>query len=366
MRLSAGTLSPSDIMLRPQIHQQASYAADLISDAAGQKQLVRVSQHDGVPCPHCGLYFQGETAVKVQQNNDPLPLSQRHELVKTWVDGGALQLLRGMTDNLRTELLQRCCICRQWIASSSHIKSHLRRSHSTLFGPCMEELEEHCGLLTSVLHDPCPYCQHPLTSKNKSRHASRCPVLLQAAFCCQQYGHGTGQCRTHLTLRGLAPGLPSSAHDQPAADPGTSKRSKRSGTSGSDTGRGSGQPSAQMVKTERQRGTQGASWHGWSDHQQQQATQHDTLQMLIQLSLRQEDAINVLRMDRSFLLLFKTQGPETMLPTMFEIATRWKQKREQQQADSPLRIALLKCMLLELRTRMAKPSRSTAWSSWGG
>ena len=308
-----GALSPNDIMLRPQIHSQASYALELVTEAAGQQMLVRVSQHEGVPCPHCGIYFQGETAVKVhiarkhpalkepgnaanadadrfgmgvdgmptcrrcghkfgawkdlinhvnraqchgpqtpaQQNSDPLPVSQRHELVQKWVDGGAVQLQRDMTDDLRQELLQRCCLCRQWIASSSHIKAHLRRSHSTQFGPCMHELETQCGLLSSLMQDPCPYCKSPLTSKNRNRHASRCPVLLQAAFCCRLHGHGDGKRGAHLTLRGPATSLPSPPSGSAA---GIGAGRNQQPRHGSHAGRGGEQAATEVAEAERQRG----------------------------------------------------------------------------------------------------------------
>ena len=74
--------------------------------------------------------------------------------------------------------------------------------------------------------------------------------------------------------------------------------------------------------------------------------------MLAQLTLRQEDAINVLRMDRGFLLLFKTAGQETVVHTLFEIATAWRQKKANNQVDLPLRVALLKSLVLEMKTRL--------------
>ena len=75
------------------------------------------------------------------------------------------------------------------------------------------------------------------------------------------------------------------------------------------------------------------------------------MQMVIQLCLRQEDSINVMRMDRAYLMLFKTQGGETVLSMLKDVADKWKELKAAGTTDCPLRVALYKCMVLELQTR---------------
>ena len=66
LRCLQAQLPAADIMCGPQLLQQAEHARDLLTESAGHAgKLQRVSQNEGAPCPHCGLYFQGQTAVKI-------------------------------------------------------------------------------------------------------------------------------------------------------------------------------------------------------------------------------------------------------------------------------------------------------------
>ena len=124
--------------------------------------------------------------------------------------------------------------------------------------------------------------------------------------------------------------------------------------------RGGGRPKWQKLnrkggpKQQQWHNQRGTSWGGWHDtsNNQQQQSQQETLNMLVQLSLCQEDAINALRMDKAFLLLFRTQGQETVVHTLFEVATAWRQKKASNKVDLPLKITLLKSPLLEFKTRL--------------
>ena len=69
----------------------------------------------------------------------------------------------------------------------------------------------------------------------------------------------------------------------------------------------------------------------------------EAIRLLTQLALRHEDNINILRQDRAFLL--------SMVNALFGISQQWKQHREEGKTEAPLRIALLKCLILELKTR---------------
>ena len=227
-------------------------------------------------------------------------------------------VLQNMTNSLRNELLQRCCLCRQWIASPSHIKAHIRRSHPEVYNMYIHDITSQCSLLVSLLQDPCPFCLQSVSSKHRDRHAIRCPVLVQLALCCcHNGGHSPGS-RNRLSLRGTLAGIPGLATATAATV--TSNRPRGTGTE-----RGRRQAANEVAQTERQRRPQTTTmaagpqpgnilWGGWREASGSQAqSQQETLQMLVQLTLRQEDAINVLRMDRGFLLLFKTQGQETVV-----------------------------------------------------
>ena len=271
LQLLRGTLPQDDVMCRTQLLHQAEHARDLITESAGQHRgPQRLSQDEGQPCPHCGLYFQGLTAVKIhirrkhpdvqpqpaqpksvihrhdvgvdgmptcrhcghvfgawkdlmnhisrnqchattpveKKTTEPQPVALRRELVQTWIDGGAERLLKDMTPTLRDELRQRCCLCRQWIASPNHIKAHIRRSHPEVYNMHFNEVSSQCSLLAHMLQDPCPFCLQTAPSKHRDRHAVRCPVLVQVALCCRQHGDdGTGG-GNRLSLRGVATSLP--------------------------------------------------------------------------------------------------------------------------------------------------------------
>ena len=80
----------------------------------------------------------------------------------------------------------------------------------------------------------------------------------------------------------------------------------------------------------------------------------EILRMLMQVSIRHEDHINLLRLDRSFLLWMKTSSPESMLPNIVAASKAWKEKREKGETDTSLRVTLLRCMLVELKNRASR------------
>ena len=100
------------------------------------------------------------------------------------------------------------------------------------------------------------------------------------------------------------------------------------------------------------------SWRGWQETTNKDGNE-ELIQILAQICLRQEDSLNLLRLDRAFLMSFRTQGPETMLGTLYGISTKWKSQRDSGQTDCPLRIALFKCIALELKTRVSRVAESS-------
>ena len=73
--------------------------------------------------------------------------------------------------------------------------------------------------------------------------------------------------------------------------------------------------------------------------------------MMAQLCLRFEDAINVLRLDRAYMMLFKTKGDESILRTLHDLSVRWEALQTAKQTECAKRIALFKGMILELQAR---------------
>ncbi|CAE7380080.1 slc47a1 [Symbiodinium sp. CCMP2592] len=74
--------------------------------------------------------------------------------------------------------------------------------------------------------------------------------------------------------------------------------------------------------------------------------------LIAQLCLRFEDAINILRLDRAYVMLFKTKSEESIVKTLHDLSQRWEELKEAKQTDSAKRIALFKGMLMELQTRI--------------
>ena len=231
-------------------------------------QLVRALNEEAVPCPICGLYFAGQTGLRKHISRkhpdadnqvtpqedikrelhcvdgmpvcrgcgkrfhhmqtllrhvrmkrctgssqtlepapgkvEPVPLSQRKELVRSWIQGGSQALLASLdsVSELRKEMREHCCICRQWIADPRHIKLHIRITHSEVYNSLHDDTTADCKQLTGAITSSCSFCGVPSLT-NKSRHATGCTVLYQAALCCRIHGQfeGTGN---SLSLRGAA------------------------------------------------------------------------------------------------------------------------------------------------------------------
>ena len=89
-----------------------------------------------------------------------------------------------------------------------------------------------------------------------------------------------------------------------------------------------------------------------SDHSSQDNLETQLLSMMAQICLRHEDAIQILRLDKAYCVMFKTKGAETILTTINDLATRWEELKEAKKTDCSKRIALLKGVLLELQTRI--------------
>ena len=77
------------------------------------------------------------------------------------------------------------------------------------------------------------------------------------------------------------------------------------------------------------------------------------LTMLAKLTLRQEDQLNQLNLDRTF-LLFIQAGKSSILPQMLQLSKTWHGQREQGTVDRPLRQLMFQSVFEELASRAAQ------------
>ena len=74
---------------------------------------------------------------------------------------------------------------------------------------------------------------------------------------------------------------------------------------------------------------------------------------VLRMLARHEHALQMLEVDRSFVLHLSTRE-SSILPQLFRTSQEWKVRHEGGTCDSPLRTALMTCILLELQARLQK------------
>ena len=79
-------------------------------------------------------------------DTEPLPLFRRTDLVMRWSERGISALLLSLREqkDLRKELMQHCCICRQWNSDPRRFKTHVQKSHPELHAACHESAVSDC------------------------------------------------------------------------------------------------------------------------------------------------------------------------------------------------------------------------------
>ena len=352
LELARRTLPSTDIMCNPQLLEYAQLVQQQMRDASGsQHYLVQVSDTVGVPCPVCGLYFRDHGNMKshlttrhpTYQQPQPIPIKQirredvsvdgmptcracgrqflewrellrhvshrrcegrppdkpevaevipvsrRHELLTTWCDRGTPQLARDLAQHgLRKEMLEHCCVCRQWITSSQFIKSHIHRSHRDIYELHNDPVVSNCQLLVTSITDPCTYCGKPVPAKHRSTHAFKCPVLYQAAPCCRLHGDSQpGPGRNRLPLRRPLDPTTSSLHgdsyghgqSRPGTGQGRRGQERPKGKWKRPNGKGPSSSSGWKNQSYDQ------NWGGWG-HNKQPSQTDDLVKVLGQLWIR--------------------------------------------------------------------------------
>ena len=79
------------------------------------------------------------------------------------------------------------------------------------------------------------------------------------------------------------------------------------------------------------------------------------LPLVLRMLLRQEDELQMIRLDKAFCLFVDpVQGDGCILKALFKIAKAWKDKRDQDppQVHAPLRMIMLEALLTEMKNRL--------------
>ena len=143
--------------------------------------------HDRVVAGESITAVAKESAVPTQ----PRPLAQQHELLQRLADH---QLDRHMiADEVRTQIIQNCGICGQWIADARQVKQHIRQSHTDIWNKLHSDIDALCATFGRSITVPCGFCgTAKINSSNRPRHAKMCGVLFQTLLVlrlAQQEGH---------------------------------------------------------------------------------------------------------------------------------------------------------------------------------
>ena len=409
----------STLAWAPEILQQAERVQQLLqTQAESSTKLIPVDADcEGVPCPHCGIYFLSEralathtghkhpeilqqaaaTATTLQQGDlgvdgmpicascgakfhswqtlkrhvrkgrckamqlpgetarselvqqeVVVPISRRYQLLQSFQDGGFELVLshEGLVD----ELKRHCCICRQWIGDVRHMKTHMRNSHGDLWNQHQALSLEQCGRYSTGVSSTCRFCAGGVSSTNRARHAKMCTVLFQIAFACE-----IAISEGHVSRRSRGGCLHASFARATGEEAAGAERDHgggcRQGQESEQVQRGQGKGSLKGAKKK-----EGDLATGGGDRRRNsnQVEMKQLLKGVAALCLRHEDSLSLLHLDKGFVLFQKTKSPESLLKTMFDISTQWKQSKETGQVTSPLRVVLLKCFVTELQARLEK------------
>ena len=134
---------------------------------------------------------------------------------------------------------------------------------------------------------------------------------------------------------------------------GTVKRGRETALE-PDTGRR--QPKSQKPGKGRGKPSRRSEDNASSSNQEEQGPKslRKLVNLVAQLSLRQEDQLAIWRQDHSYVIFLRTDPKITVVPKLHQIGVKWQEKRSAAPAspDLPLRVVLLNCLLNALTTRV--------------
>ena len=398
------------------IQQAERVQQSLKAQAENRTRLIPVDADcEGVPCPHCGMYFLSEGSLAKHVGIKPPDIVQQAA-----VTASTLEL-----EDLGVDGMSVCARCGAKFHSWQSLKRHVKKGrckvmqlqretdrattgqneaivpvsrryqllqtfqddgfelvllHDGLF----DELKRHCCICRQWIGDVRHMKLHmrnsygDLWSKHQALSLEQCgkyftSVSNPCRFCAGSvsYTHRARHAKQGTILlqvafaseiaifeghvcRGAGSGRLHASLARAAREEG--ERAER----GNGGGNGQGQESKQIQCGQRKlEGCQkkGGDQETSSGDRRRNSNQVEMQQLLkgvAALCLRREDSLSLLHLDKGFVLFQKTKSPESLLQAMFSISTQWKKSKETGQVTSPLRVVLLKCFVTELQARLEK------------
>ena len=241
--------------------------------------------------------------------------------------------LPGVVDYLR----RHCGLCGQWIAKTNGVRKHLRESHRSERERHAERIEHWTRSWSKVITRPCPVCSANVVDIRQ--HGGSCVVMQQAAL-------------VQLCLSGCKADerpLQSDAGSWGGCDGG-----RGDGARASEKAQAGGARAEAEAKGQRERQGQRPGQKGRGAGSSDSSDLRLVVKQLGQLVLRQAEALNRLEYDTCFLLVLQTSPhPGTVIPSLFKVASAWKEKREHSPSDltQSLKQVTLACLVKELTAR---------------
>ena len=319
-----------------------------------------IHSRDGLPtCAACGEHFsrwsglrkhvvKGYCAVlhsvvpieppTVVHNFVPIALRPSvQEAVSRWGISGML----GFPDVMK-EMLQRCVLCHQWVASSWQMKNHFRNSHPDFWKTHHASCDAYCkqqGECALV----CKYCRKISDVRGGAlAHMKRCTVLWQIAA-------------VHHYLKRVEEPMDAQAQlDEFFGKVVTESAAKRPRTTEDEAqprrskggGYGKGQKGHRRGTTE---GLTGAS--------------PELLQCICRALVQHEDSVQVLRQDTAWVWFLRTDKP-TIVPQLFQAAAAWKQEANQPTPGLVGRKPLREILFLTILRNLTDASYDSSSCTW--
>ena len=206
-------------------------------------------------------------------------------------------------------------------------RKHCAREHNTVFtSPAFAS-----AMREPTICSPCRFCGLALT-KTPALHRAKCLPLAQLALYITHHGGRGSRDHEHLGSHGI--GGPAGDSGQHSGEPVQVPAQLREGGT-PPQGRKKGAPAAERSEGSRS------------------SRPDSLLTSLAALTLRHEAQLQMLEVDRSYVLFLNTE-PLGVIPLVREANERWKHLKEANKVTASLRCTLLTSVLLELQTRVQK------------
>ncbi|CAE7463590.1 unnamed protein product, partial [Symbiodinium sp. KB8] len=243
----------------------------------------------------------------------------------------------------REKLLNHCPLCFMWhVAGNGNCKKHMNAKHkdhkaavSRLRAECKAERTRFHGMLRGALSCLGLSSLCTFTSKAAMADLQEDSVTQQVGFFQHLLPSANPTLLSQMGVKGAEPleGAPSKHR---RLDKG-----------------GKGQGNGRQMRGQKRQGHQ-APQHGLAPRGPQLDLRY-ILPLVLRMLLRQEDELQMIRLDKAFCLFVDpVQGDGCILKDLFKIAKVWKDKRDQDppQVHAPLRMIMLEALLTEMKNRL--------------